>query len=119
MATSNDDIYSEHSTLKDAIKSARKAQQSFMNVKIKDLKDGSSWSDIDDAEQDLKDGLYESDYNLFKNIQLKESIIPTKGEASGYQGLISITPNDNCKGIPQSLMKYICKILFCERYAKN
>jgi len=59
LATSNDDIYSEHSTLKDAIASARKAQQSFTNVKIKDLSDGSSWSDIDNAEQDLKDGLYE------------------------------------------------------------
>ena len=50
-----------------------------------------------------------------KNIQLKESIIPTKGEASGYQGLISITPNDNCKGIPKSLMKYICKIYPSEK----
>ena len=59
LATSNDDIYSEHSTLKDAIASARKAQQSFTNVKIKDLSDGSSWSDIDNAEQDLNDGLYE------------------------------------------------------------
>lgn len=57
LATSNDDIYSEHSTLKDAIASARKAQQSFTNVKIKDLSDGSSWSDIDNAEQDLKDGI--------------------------------------------------------------
>lgn len=59
LATTNDDIYSEHSTLKDAIASARKAQQSFTNVKIKDLSDGSSWSDIDNAEQDLNDGLYE------------------------------------------------------------
>ena len=57
LATSNDDVYSEHSTLKDAIASARKAQQSFTNVKIKDLSDGSSWSDIDNAEQDLKDGI--------------------------------------------------------------
>ena len=59
LATSNDDVYSEHVTLKDAIASARKAQQSFMNVKIKDLEDGNSWYDIDNAEQDLNDGLYE------------------------------------------------------------
>lgn len=60
LATSNEEIYSEHSNLKDAIASARKAQQSFMNVKIKDLEDGNSWYNIDDAEQDLNDGLYES-----------------------------------------------------------
>ena len=53
LATSNDDVYSEHTTLKDAIASARKAQQSFVNVRIKDLSDGSSWSDIDNAEQEL------------------------------------------------------------------
>lgn len=59
LAISNEEIYSEHATLKDAIASARKAQQSFMNVKIKDLEDGNSWYNIDDAEQDLNDGLYE------------------------------------------------------------
>ena len=59
LAISNEEIYSEHTTLKDAIASARKAQQSFMNVKIKDLEDGNSWYNIDDAEQDLNDGLYE------------------------------------------------------------
>lgn len=70
MATSNDDIYSEHSTLKDAIDSARKAQQSFVNVRIKDLSDGSSWSDIDNAEQDLKDGIIiESNNSEWKYIK--------------------------------------------------
>jgi len=59
LAISNEEVYSEHSNLKDAIASARKAQQSFMNVKIKDLEDGNSWHDIDNAEQDLNDGLYE------------------------------------------------------------
>ena len=62
LAISNEEIYSEHATLKDAIASARKAQQSFMNVKIKDLEDGNSWYNIDDAEQDLNDGLYEGKY---------------------------------------------------------
>ena len=57
LAISNEEVYSEHSNLKDAIASARKAQQSFMNVKIKDLQDGNSWYDIDAAEQDLKDGI--------------------------------------------------------------
>ena len=57
--TGMDDVYSEHTNLKDAIESAKEAQQSFMNVKIKDLSDNSSWQDISNAEADLNDGLVE------------------------------------------------------------
>ena len=79
LATSNDDVYSEHSTLKDAIASARKAQQSFTNVKIKDLSDGASWSDIDNAEQDLKDGIVKESSD---SINLSE--YKYVGPATGY-----------------------------------
>ena len=61
--TGMDDVYSEHTNLKDAIESAKIAQQSFMNVKIKDLRDNSTWLDIADAEADLTDGLVEESLN--------------------------------------------------------
>lgn len=81
LATSNNDIYSEHSTLKDAIASARKAQQSFTNVKIKDLSDGSSWSDIDNAEQDLKDGIVTE--NSFVNKESNNDVDTLIDKAGG------------------------------------
>lgn len=55
-----DDIYSEHINLEDAIDSAEEAQQSFMNVKIKDVATGECWLDIEDAKYDLSNGAIES-----------------------------------------------------------
>lgn len=62
-----DDVYSEHTNLEDAIASAREAADSWFNVKIKDLRDGKSWLDIDNAEADLRDGLVTEDIEHVPN----------------------------------------------------
>ena len=57
--SSPEDVYSEHATLEEAIASAEEAQQSFMNVKIKDIATGECWLDIEDAKYDLSNGAVE------------------------------------------------------------
>ena len=93
LAISNEEVYSEHSNLKDAIASARKAQQSFMNVKIKDLQDGNSWYDIDAAEQDLKDGIVKE--------SVTDDIVLPKREStndSDWEFIEETTTNDEIFG---------------------
>ena len=130
--TGMDDVYSEHTNLRDAIESAKEAQQSFMNVKIKDLRDNSSWQDIANAEADLEDGLVkeslnednaperyikidlvEPDYDYF-TIGGKE--VPYRSHAEAKAHLDDF----NLKDYEEELYKYLkSKNMYPEMYVDN
>lgn len=81
-----DDVHSEHHFLKSAIDAAREAQSTYTNVKIKDVRDGSSWLDIDNAEADLNDGLVESTKLILSESDDTDILYNTE-EPDDYDGI--------------------------------
>ena len=81
-----DDVHSEHHFLKSAIDAAREAQSTYTNVKIKDVRDGSSWLGIDNAEADLNDGLVESTKLILSESDDTDILYNTE-EPDDYDGI--------------------------------
>lgn len=50
---------------------------------------------------------------------LNKPAIPTKGLSRNYNLVVHVAPVSDCVGIPESIMKYICKIECNSKYSDS